>query len=599
MHETRYTEPPQSGGQGLLNLGRLLGFLWDYRGRALVALLALVLSKLANVGVPIVLKELVDALDVSGRELLALPVFLLSAYGLLRLAASLFNELRDAIFARVRYHAMGRLSSQVLAHLHSLSLRYHLERKTGAVTRDLERGARSVSSILNYLVFNIIPTFVEFALVAFVLLSGYEPVFALVSFGTVVVYVVFTFTVTNWRMHYRHQMNRLESSANNQAVDSLVNFETVKYFGNEVQEVRRYTDTLVGWEDAAVKSYTSMSALNFGQGAIIAIGVTLIMFLAADGVVQGKLSIGDLVLVNAFLLQLFIPLNFLGIVYRQLRYSMADMQQVFELLDLEPEIRDREGAHDLVDGEASLEFDDVSFAYQPDRPILRHVSLRVDPGRKVAVVGPSGAGKSTLARLLFRFFDVTDGAIRVNGQDVRDLTQQSLRAAIGVVPQDTVLFNDTIRYNLAYANPDADMAQIEAAARVANIHDFVASLPGGYNTVVGERGLKLSGGEKQRVAIARVILKNPRILVLDEATSSLDSRSEKTIQAALARLTANHTTLVIAHRLSTIVDADEILVMEAGHIVERGTHRALLAQQGAYAQLWKLQQAERHELQDT
>jgi ATP-binding cassette subfamily B protein len=572
----------------------MVPFLWEYRGRALFALCCLVLAKLANVGIPVVLKGIVDAMDASGSAILVLPVSLLLAYGALKLSSSLFNELRDAVFARVRFHAMRRLSTRVLEHLHQLSLRFHLERQTGAISRDLERGTRSVSSILNYMVFSILPMLVEFSLVAVILLTQYDPVFTLVTFATVGVYVAFTFAVTEWRMEYRHSMNRLESQSSGQAFDSLINYETVKYFGNERLELDRFDSTLAEWEGSAVKSQTSMSLLNFGQGVIIAVGVTLIMFFASRGVVIGRMSIGDLVLVNAFMLQLFIPLNFLGIVYRQIKYSLADMDLIFKLLEREPEVRDREGASPLVLRNGEVRFESVDFAYQPDRRILRGVDFVIRPGEKVAVVGHSGAGKSTLARLLFRFYDVTAGRIRVDDQDIREVTQQSLRRAIGIVPQDTVLFNDTIYYNLAYGRPGATREEIEAAAAMAHIGHFIDSLPQGYETLVGERGLKLSGGEKQRIAIARSILKRPRILVFDEATSSLDTQTEQAIQETLREVAQNHTTLVIAHRLSTVVDADRILVMEEGRIVEQGTHRQLLQSQALYHSMWLLQQQEEH-----
>lgn len=590
-----YTEAPHEDRNDLQNVRLMLPFVWEYRGRVLVALACLVLAKLANVGVPLVLKEIVDALDSSKQAAVALPVVLLFAYGILKLASALFNELRDALFAKVRYRAMRRLSIRVLSHLHTLALRYHLERKTGAISRDLERGTRSISTILNYMVFNILPTLAEFAMISAILLVNYDVKFTLVSLATVGIYVWFTFAVTNWRMHFRHAMNALDSQANSQAVDGLINYETVKYFGNEAFEARRYDDTLGGWEDSAVKSQTSMATLNFGQGAIIAVGVTLIMSFAAQGVVEGTLTLGDLVLVNAFLLQLFIPLNFLGIVYRQIKYSMADMDLLFKLLATKGEIRDRPGSLELDVGSAHVRFEHVDFSYRPDRQILFDVDFEIPAGRKVAVVGPSGAGKSTLARLLFRFFDVTGGRVTVNGQDIREVSQDSLRAAIGIVPQDTVLFNDSIYYNLAYARPQASRQEIIEAARLADIHDFIEGLPKGYDTVVGERGLKLSGGEKQRVAIARVLLKRPRVLVFDEATSALDTRSEKAIQKALNEVAADHTTLVIAHRLSTIVDADQILVMDRGHIVERGSHQALLGAGGTYAHMWALQQAEQEE----
>jgi ATP-binding cassette subfamily B protein len=574
------------------NLRAMLPYLWEFRGRAALALVCLVLAKVANVGVPLVLKQIVDAFEGRQGQILVLPLSLLLAYGGLKLGSSLFNELRDVVFARVRYRAMRRLSTRVLEHLHALSLRYHLERRSGAISRDLERGTRSVATILNYMVFSVLPVLVEFGLVAIILLGRYSPVFALVTFGTVAVYVAFTFAITEWRMDYRHGMNRLDSQANGQAIDSLMNYETVKYFGNEPMELARYDGTLAQWEDLAVKSQTSMSVLNFGQGAIIALGVTLLMVFAAQGVVDGALSIGDLVLVNALLLQLFIPLNFLGIVYRQIKYAIADMDLVFKLLERRPEVEDLPGAQPLVQGAGSLRFEGVDFHYQPERPILRNLDFAVEPGQKLAIVGHSGAGKSTIARLLFRFYDVTGGRILVDGQDIRELTQESLRAAIGIVPQDTVLFNESIYYNLLYGRPDASRDDVLRAAEMAHIRAFVESLPHGWDTIVGERGLKLSGGEKQRVAIARAILKRPRILVFDEATSSLDSHTEQAIQQTLAEVAEDHTTLVIAHRLSTVVDADCILVLDRGRIREQGTHRQLLEAGGHYASLWELQQRE-------
>jgi ATP-binding cassette subfamily B protein len=570
-------------------------FLWEYKGRVLVALLALILAKVATVGVPVALKEIVDTLDSSKHKEIVLPVVFLLVYGLLRVATSLFGEIRDSVFSRVRHGAMRSMSHKVVNHLHKLSLRFHLERKTGAITRDLERGTRSVSSILNYMVFSILPILVEVGLIAIILLGNYSVWFAVVTFVTVAIYIFVTMMITEWRMKFRVTMNQADSNASSQAIDSLINYETVKYFGNEQYELDRYNKTLREWEDAAVKSQTSLSALNVGQGSIIAIGVTIIMFMAANGVANGSMTLGDLVLVNAFMIQMFIPLNFLGVVYSQLKHSLSDMDRMFRLLKEEEEIRDAPDARELDVGDASVRFENVSFSYNESRPILKNVDFEIPPGKKLAVVGASGAGKSTLARLMFRFYDVNSGRILINGQDIREVTQHSLRAAIGIVPQDTVLFNESIYYNIAYANPEATREQVTAAARLANIHDFIESLPEQYDTIVGERGLKLSGGEKQRVAIARTILKNPRILVFDEATSSLDSRSEKTILEALRKVASNHTTLVIAHRLSTIVDADRILVMDNGQVVEQGTHGELLEQGGVYATLWELQQEEQRE----
>jgi ATP-binding cassette, subfamily B, heavy metal transporter len=600
----RPTAEPHGNRKDFANIKRLFPYIWDFKGRVFLALSCLILSKVAIVGMPLVLKHIVDdldstqllAMDNAASASLALPLLLLLAYGALRLMASLFNELRDAIFSRVRYHAMRGISRRVLKHLYSLSLSYHLDRKTGGITRDLERGTNSLSSILNYLVFNIFPTAAEFTFVAIILLGKYKPHFALITFVTVAIYIAFTLLVTNWRMHFRHEMNKMESKANSYAVDGMLNYETVKYFNNEEYELKQYDDTLEQWEGAAVKSQTSMSLLNFGQGTVIAVGVTLMMIFAAQGVVDGSMTLGDLVLVNTMMLQLFIPLNFLGIIYRALKYALADMDMMLKLLDTEREVKDIDDAKPLRVSEAVIHFDKVCFDYSKDRTILDNVSFEIPQGHKVAVVGPSGAGKSTLARLLFRFYDVDSGNVYIDGQDISTVTQKSLRENIGIVPQDTVLFNDTIEHNIRYARLDASDEAIQQAAKHANIHDFICSLPDGYQTIVGERGLKLSGGEKQRVAIARVILKNPRILVFDEATSSLDSHSEQLILDSLKEIAERHTTLVIAHRLSTIIDADNIVVLDQGRVVEQGTHQQLLEKAGLYEHLWKLQQEEEQEM---
>lgn len=585
-----YTPKSESQRSDWHNLRSLIPYLWEYRGRVLLALSCLVLAKIANVGVPLVLKEIVDSLDVPPHQILTIPVSLLLAYGALKLTSGFFNELRDILFTRVRYRAMRRLTLRTLDHLHQLQLRFHLERKTGAITRDLQRGSASLSSLLNYMVFNQLPVLVELILVITIMAVNYDILFTLIIIISIAVYVGFTFAITNWRMEYRHKMNRLESKANNEAVDSLINYETVKYFNNESLEIKRCDESLAGWEDSAVLSRSSMGLLNFGQGTIIAISVTAVMFFAARQVTQGIMTLGDLVLVNAFLLQLFIPLGFLGVVYRQIKYAFADMDQLVKLLDIKPEIEDVKNARSLVTGKGEVQFTNVNFGYQAGRKILHDVSFIIPSGKKVAVVGASGAGKSTLARLLFRFYDLDAGVISIDGQDISAVTQESLRRAIGIVPQDTVLFNDTIYYNLMYARLDASQTEIEDAARLAHIHDFIMSLPDKYQTVVGERGLKLSGGEKQRVAIARTILKGPKILIFDEATSALDSKAEQAILLALREAAVNHTTLVIAHRLSTIVDADEILVLDQGRIIEQGTHRQLLGKKGSYAQLWEMQQ---------
>lgn len=591
-HRFKYTTAPSSDRHDLDNLRALIPYLWEYKGRVLFAMTCLVAAKVANVGVPLVLKEIVDSLDADNTQMILLPIGMLLAYGALRLSSSLFNELRDVLFTRVRYRAMRRLKIRTLQHLHDLSLRYHLERKTGAVSSDLQRGSASLSSLLNYFTFSIIPVAVEFILVAIVLLSNYDPVFTLIISASVAVYILFTFRIINWRIEYRHEMNRLESKANTEAIDSLINYETVKYFNNEKLEANRCDDTLGQWESNAVSSQYAMSTLNLGQSVIIALGVTAVMFFAADSVMDGDMSLGDLVLVNAILLQLFIPLGFLGVIYRSIRYSLADMDQLVKLLNQQPEITDRLEAKDLQIVSGEVHFEHVDFGYQSGRQILYDVNFTIKPGQKLAVVGESGAGKSTLARLLFRFYDIDAGRILIDGQDIREVTQQSLRTAIGIVPQDTVLFNESIYYNLAYASKTATEEKVHAAAKLAHLHDFIQSLPEGYDTMVGERGLKLSGGEKQRVAIARTILKAPPILIFDEATSALDSKSEQAILMDLKATATNHTTLVIAHRLSTIVDADQILVMEKGRIVELGGHTQLVEQQGIYAHLWALQQKE-------
>jgi ATP-binding cassette subfamily B protein len=517
---------------------------------------------------------------------------LIVAYGLLRLLSTLFGELRDALFAKVTQRAIRRVALQVFEHLHSLSLRFHLERQTGGVSRDIERGTRGISFLLTFLLFNILPTLLEIGLVAAILFVKYDPLFAIITFVTLAAYIVFTLVVTEWRMVFRRTMNDMDSKANTRAIDSLINYETVKYFGNEKYEVARYDEQMKGWEVSAVRNQTSLATLNAGQSIIIAIGVTLLMLLASQQVVAGKMTVGDLVLVNVFMLQLYMPLHFLGFVYREIKNALADMEKMFRLLDVHREVEDAPDAPPLRLAHAAVRFDEVTFSYDPTRQILHGVSFDVPAGHTVAVVGASGAGKSTLSRLLFRFYDVDRGAVVIDGQDIRNVTQASLRAAIGIVPQDTVLFNDTIYYNIAYGRPDATRDEVLRAAQSAHIHQFIESLPLGYDSMVGERGLKLSGGEKQRVAIARAMLKNPAILIFDEATSALDSKSERAIQDEMRLIARERTTLIIAHRLSTVVDAEQILVMDKGVIVERGTHRELLAQQGVYAQMWALQQQE-------
>ncbi|HET6802593.1 MAG TPA: ABC transporter ATP-binding protein/permease [Casimicrobiaceae bacterium] len=569
----------------------LLPYLWGYRGRIGAALACLVLAKLANVGVPMLMKNIVDALD-PRIAVLSVPLALLVAYGLLRLSTTVFTELREFLFAKVTQRAVRRIGLTVFRHLHALSLRFHLARQTGGLTRDVERGQRGISTLISFALFSILPTLVEISLVSAVLIARYDWTFMAITAVALGLYILFTVMITEWRTHFRRQMNELDSRANTRAIDSLLNYETVKYFGNEEWEASRYDESLQRWERAAVKSQTSLSALNIGQSAIIAIAVSLIMWRATVGVVEGQMTIGDLVLVNAFMIQLYIPLNFLGVIYREIKQALADMERLFRLIEEHAEITDRPGAHPLVARGAEIRFEHVDFSYEPNRRILHDVTFTVPAGHNVAVVGPSGSGKSTLARLLYRFYDIDAGRITIDGQDIRDVKQASLRAAIGIVPQDTVLFNDTIEYNIAYGRPGATQDEIVAAARLAQIHDFVSRLPEGYATPVGERGLKLSGGEKQRVAIARAILKHPAILIFDEATSALDSRSEKAIQAELKVIARDHTSLTIAHRLSTIIDSHTILVLDHGRIVERGTHVALLAATGVYARMWRLQQDE-------
>ena len=586
-----------SGRQGdLRTIATLLPYLWppgetELRLRVVVAVLFLVAAKGVNVAVPIFYKHAVDLLTPgSGAQLVAVPIMLVVAYGVARVLAQAFGELRDALFAKVAQRAIRQAGLRTFEHLHRLSLRFHLDRRTGAISRAIERGTKGIEFVLNFMLFNILPTLLEILLVCGILWSLYGIWYALVTFVCIGGYITWTLVVTEWRTKFRRVMNETDSEAHTKAVDSLLNFETVKYFGNEAHEARRFDSSLQAYEAAAVKSKVSLSLLNVGQGSIIGVGLIALMLMAGNGVVAGTMTIGDFVLVNAYLVQLFMPLNFLGFVYREIKRSLTDMESMFALLDERAEIADNPDARPLAADSGEIVFDDVSFAYDPRRPVLADVSFTVPPGKTVAIVGASGAGKSTISRLLYRFYDATSGKISIDGQDIREVTQDSLRAAIGIVPQDTVLFNDTIFYNIAYGRPGAPPSEIERAAKLARIHDFVVGLPDGYDSTVGERGLKLSGGEKQRVAIARTILKAPRILLFDEATSALDTHTEKEIQASLREVSAGRTTLIIAHRLSTVVDADEILVLDDGRIVERGRHAQLLALDGHYADMWARQQ---------
>lgn len=569
----------------------LFPYLWEFRWRVALAIVLLVTAKLTNIGVPLVMKDIVDSLD-KDKAILAVPFALLLGYGLLRFSSTLFAELRDVVFVKVTQRAMRKVALNVFRHLHALSLRFHLDRQTGGVTRDIERGTRGISTIMSYMLFSVIPIVLEITLVTLLLAHKFDWTFVAITLSAITLYIVATIGITNWRTKHRREMNDMDSKANTRAVDSLLNYETVKYFGNEEFEAARYDKNLQRYEAAATKTETSLGILNSAQSFVIALAVTLLMWRASDGIVNQSLTIGDLVMINILLVQLYIPLNFLGVMYREIKQAMIDMEKMFRLLGENQEIADKSNAQPLKVQGASVRFEKVNFGYDPKRQILFDTSFDVPAGKTVAVVGSSGAGKSTLSRLLFRFYDVTDGSISIDGQDIRDVTQSSVRAALGIVPQDTVLFNDTIRYNIAYGRPQATEDEIEDAARRAHVLDFILRMPDGWETIVGERGLKLSGGEKQRVAIARTLLKNPAIMIFDEATSALDSATEKAIQAELKEIAQNRTTLVIAHRLSTIIDANQILVMQHGRIVERGSFRELLDAKGVFADMWRLQQQE-------